>query len=50
MGDDWKLKKWAEQLTPRRAIQNFFANATPVDSPDPDELVQLQDVSVFLYM
>ena len=45
MADDWILKKISEEMTPRRAIDNFIAFGTPVDSPDPEELAQLQDVS-----
>ena len=46
MSDSWKLNKWIEDITPRRAIQNFFHHATPVDSPDPEELVQIAPVIV----
>lgn len=48
MSDNWKVSRWMEDMTPRRAIQNFFDHATPVDSPDPEELVKPQDVSSFI--
>ena len=47
MSDDLKLKKFTEDLTPMRALSNFFDVATPVDSPDPEDLVQFGPVGLF---
>ena len=38
MSDHLKFNKFSEDLTPMRALANFFDVATPVDSPDPEDL------------
>lgn len=48
MAKDEKLMKWIEAMTPRRAIDIFFENATPVDSPDPEEMYESAPVLNFI--
>ena len=38
MSDHLKFNKFSEDLTPMRALANFFDVATPVDSPDPEDV------------
>ena len=45
--DNWKLDIWNNRnVTPGTAIINFENNATPVDSPDAEELLNIVPLSV----
>jgi|LakMenEpi03Aug12_release.lakeMendotaPanAssembly.Ray.scaffolds.fasta_scaffold444859_2 hypothetical protein len=40
MADNEMLNKWIGALTPRRAIHTFFENASPEDSPNPEDIFE----------
>ena len=41
MADPWNRNLWMDDMTPRRAIDNFLDNATPRESPDINDLAQV---------
>ena len=50
MAKNEELNKWIEAMTPRRAIDNFFDHATPVDSPELDEIFEPLQVMHYILL
>jgi hypothetical protein len=48
MADQWNRNLWMDDMTPRRAIDNFLDNATPRESPDVNDLAQVIQNKFFL--